>query len=111
MLRIAAPAHVGRTLEGHVRHLHARGALLQVLDLGTGMHREIARVVDYVPEEVEALRAAELRGALDRHSNERRCVDEADDVVVRRRVGDRGEPDLTARARPMRDDDPRAAGE
>ena len=38
-------------------------------------------------------------------------VDKADGVAVRRRIGDRGEPDLAARARPMHDDDPRAAAE
>ena len=141
-LRQQRGAHVGRALERHVRHLHARGALehqhhqvivgadagradgdlarigfrvrgqsLQVAELRVRVHREIARVVDHVAEQLEALRPAELRGALDRHGDERRRIDEADGVAVGRGVGDRGEADLAAGARAMHDDDLRAAAD
>src|SRR5688572_10650841 len=86
------------------------GKIVQGADVGLGVHRKVARVVDDVADEVEA-GCLELRLALDRDRHGRRRVDEADGVAVRRRVGERREAHLAARAGAVDDHDLRDAAE
>src|SRR2546428_11523671 len=97
----------------HLAGVRARvgGELLQRSNWRIAVDGEVARIVDDVAEQLEAVRAAELRRALDRDRHQRRRVDEADGVAVGRRVGERGEADLAARAGAVHDHDLRAAAE